>query len=68
MGYRNKRCWPRGAVKHDVNLGRAVFWDIGNRSSSPSFFIIIFILFIGIFIGMFTIIFIIFVTNFTIFT
>jgi len=28
-------CWPRDArmrlMKHDVNLGRAVFWDIKNR-------------------------------------
>lgn len=35
VGYNNKRCWPRDArmrlIKHDVNLGRAVFWDIRNR-------------------------------------
>lgn len=35
VGYNNKRCWPRDArmrlMKHDVNLGRAVFWDIRNR-------------------------------------
>jgi pre-mRNA-processing factor 8 len=35
VGYRNKKCWPREArmrlMKHDVNLGRAVFWDIKNR-------------------------------------
>ena len=31
VGYNNKKCWPRYArmrlMKHDVNLGRAVFWD-----------------------------------------
>ena len=30
-----RRCWPRDArmrlMKHDVNLGRAVFWDMKNR-------------------------------------
>ncbi len=35
MGYNNKKCWPRDArmrlMKHDVNLGRAVFWDMKNR-------------------------------------
>ena len=35
VGYHNKKCWPRDArmrlLKHDVNLGRAVFWDIKNR-------------------------------------
>eukprot|EP00940_MAST-03C_sp_MAST-3C-sp2_P002707 g2707.t1 len=35
VGYNNKRCWPRDArmrlMKHDVNLGRATFWDIKNR-------------------------------------
>ena len=35
VGYNNKRCWPRDArmrlMKLDVNLGRAVFWDIRNR-------------------------------------
>lgn len=35
VGYNNKRCWPRDArmrlVKHDVNLGRAVFWSLANR-------------------------------------
>jgi pre-mRNA-processing factor 8 len=35
VGYMRKRCWPRDArmrlMKHDVNLGRAVFWDIRNR-------------------------------------
>jgi hypothetical protein len=36
VGYNNKKCWPRDArmrlMKHDVNLGRAVFWDIKVRS------------------------------------
>ena len=31
----NKKCWPRDSrmrlMKHDVNLGRATFWDIKNR-------------------------------------
>ena len=35
VGYTRKKCWPRDArmrlMKHDVNLGRAVFWDIRNR-------------------------------------
>jgi len=35
VGYNNKKCWPRDArmrlMKHDVNLGRAVFWDLRNR-------------------------------------
>jgi pre-mRNA-processing factor 8 len=35
VGYNNKKCWPRDQrmrlIKHDVNLGRAVFWDIKNR-------------------------------------
>jgi pre-mRNA-processing factor 8 len=35
VGYNNKKCWPRDArmrlMKHDVNLGRACFWDIKNR-------------------------------------
>lgn len=35
VGYNNKKCWPRDArmrlMKHDVNLGRAVFWDMANR-------------------------------------
>ncbi|PWZ00736.1 PROCN-domain-containing protein [Testicularia cyperi] len=34
IGYNNRRCWPRDArmrlVKHDVNLGRAVFWTVKN--------------------------------------
>ena len=33
--YNNNKCWPRDArmrlVKHDVNLGRAAFWEIKNR-------------------------------------
>ena len=32
---RPAQCWPRDArmrlMKHDVNLGRAVFWDMRNR-------------------------------------
>eukprot|EP00981_Chlorochromonas_danica_P006074 scaffold1268_cov174-Ochromonas_danica.AAC.8 len=35
VGYNNKKCWPRDQrmrlMKHDVNLGRAAFWDIKNR-------------------------------------
>jgi pre-mRNA-processing factor 8 len=35
IGYNNKRCWPRDCrmrlMKHDVNLGRAVFWEMRNR-------------------------------------
>eukprot|EP00668_Euglena_longa_P001742 GGOE01002052.1.p1 GENE.GGOE01002052.1~~GGOE01002052.1.p1 ORF type:complete len:2392 (-),score=761.77 GGOE01002052.1:208-7383(-) len=35
VGYNNKKCWPRDQrmrlMKHDVNLGRGVFWDIKNR-------------------------------------
>ncbi|KAJ1723371.1 pre-mRNA-splicing factor 8 [Coemansia erecta] len=35
VGYGNKRCWPRDSrmrlLRHDVNLGRAVFWDVRNR-------------------------------------
>ncbi|XP_008795869.1 pre-mRNA-processing-splicing factor 8A [Phoenix dactylifera] len=35
VGYNNKKCWPRDArmrlMKHDVNLGRSVFWDMRNR-------------------------------------
>ncbi|OXB40064.1 pre-mRNA-processing-splicing factor 8 [Cryptococcus neoformans] len=34
IGYNNKRCWPRDCrmrlIKHDVNLGRAVFWNVKN--------------------------------------
>ena len=34
VGYNNKKCWPRDArmrlMKHDVNLGRAVFWQLKN--------------------------------------
>lgn len=37
IGYNNKRCWPRDCrmrlIKHDVNLGRAVFWNV--KSSLP---------------------------------
>ena len=35
VGYNNKKCWPRDSrmrlMKHDVNLGRATFWDMKNR-------------------------------------
>eukprot|EP01105_Mastigella_eilhardi_P006318 TRINITY_DN17931_c0_g1_i1.p1 TRINITY_DN17931_c0_g1~~TRINITY_DN17931_c0_g1_i1.p1 ORF type:complete len:2353 (+),score=674.91 TRINITY_DN17931_c0_g1_i1:30-7061(+) len=35
VGYNNRKCWPRDCrmrlMKHDVNLGCAVFWDIKNR-------------------------------------
>jgi len=35
IGYQNKKCWPRDSrmrlMRHDVNLGRAVFWDLKNR-------------------------------------
>ena len=35
VGYNNKKCWPRDSrmrlMKHDVNLGRAIFWEIKNR-------------------------------------
>lgn len=35
VGYNNKKCWPRDSrmrlVRHDVNLGRAVFWELKNR-------------------------------------
>merc|ERR1719207_255576 len=35
VGYNNKKCWPRDCrmrrMKHDVNLGRAVFWEVQNR-------------------------------------
>ena len=35
VGYVNKKCWPRDSrmrlMKHDVNLGRAVFWNMKAR-------------------------------------
>eukprot|EP00916_Digyalum_oweni_P016330 GHVL01026800.1.p1 GENE.GHVL01026800.1~~GHVL01026800.1.p1 ORF type:complete len:770 (+),score=80.97 GHVL01026800.1:1583-3892(+) len=35
VGYNNKKCWPRDCrmrrMKHDVNLGRATFWEVQNR-------------------------------------
>ncbi|SCW03879.1 LAFE_0H01046g1_1 [Lachancea fermentati] len=35
VGYNNKKCWPRDArmrlMRDDVNLGRAVFWEIEGR-------------------------------------
>ncbi|PWN47328.1 PRP8 pre-mRNA processing factor 8-like protein [Violaceomyces palustris] len=34
IGYNNRKCWPRDCrmrlIKHDVNLGRAVFWTVKN--------------------------------------
>ena len=35
VGYNNHRCWPRDSrmrlLRYDVNLGRAVFWEISSR-------------------------------------
>ncbi|KAM0284953.1 hypothetical protein ACHAQH_001640 [Verticillium albo-atrum] len=35
IGFKSKKCWPRDSrmrlMRHDVNLGRAVFWDLKNR-------------------------------------
>lgn len=35
VDYNNKKCWPRDSrmrlMKHDVNLGRAIFWKLRNR-------------------------------------
>lgn len=35
IGFKSKKCWPRDSrmrlMRHDVNLGRAVFWDMKNR-------------------------------------
>ena len=35
IGYKNKKCWPRDSrmrlMRHDVNLGRAVFWQMQDR-------------------------------------
>ena len=35
IGYKSKKSWPRDCrmrlMRHDVNLGRAVFWDLKNR-------------------------------------
>jgi len=35
VGYNNKKCWPVDSrmrlMKRDVNLGRAVFWELKNR-------------------------------------
>jgi pre-mRNA-processing factor 8 len=32
IGYNNTRCWPRDCgmrlIKHDVNLGRALIWNV----------------------------------------
>jgi pre-mRNA-processing factor 8 len=36
-----RRCWPRDQrmrlMKHDVNLGRAAFWDVRNRVEIHSY-------------------------------
>ncbi|CCC69721.1 hypothetical protein NCAS_0D01400 [Naumovozyma castellii] len=38
IGYNNKKCWPRDArmrlMRQDVNLGRAVFWEVQSRVPS----------------------------------
>lgn len=35
VGYNNKKCWPRDArmrlMREDVNLGRAIFWEMQGR-------------------------------------
>ena len=35
LGYPNRRCWPRDCrmrlMKNDVNLGRALFWQLANQ-------------------------------------
>lgn len=35
IGYNNRRCWPKDSrmrlMRHDVNLGRATFWEIQGR-------------------------------------
>ncbi|KAI5962637.1 PRP8 [Candida pseudojiufengensis] len=35
VGYSNKRCWPKDSrmklLRHDVNLGKAVFWEVSSR-------------------------------------
>ena len=35
VGYNNKKCWPKDCrmrlMKHDVNIGRAVFWEVKNK-------------------------------------
>jgi pre-mRNA-processing factor 8 len=45
VDYNNKKCWARDCrmrlMKHDVNLGRAVFWDMKNRlPRAVSFYIL----------------------------
>lgn len=34
IGYKNKKCWPKDSrmrlMRHDVHLGRAVFWNLKN--------------------------------------
>ncbi|QLL30278.1 hypothetical protein HG536_0A00950 [Torulaspora globosa] len=38
VGYNNKKCWPRDArmrlMRQDVNLGRAIFWEMESRIPS----------------------------------
>lgn len=38
VGYNNHKCWPKDArmklMRHDVNIGKAVFWEISNRIPS----------------------------------
>lgn len=35
VGYNNKKCWPRDSrmrlMRHDVNLGRAIHWELSGR-------------------------------------
>lgn len=35
IGYNNKKCWPRDSrmrlMRHDVNLGRAIHWELSGR-------------------------------------
>lgn len=35
VGYNNHRCWPKDSrmrlMRHDVNLGRAVYWEVSGR-------------------------------------
>ncbi|CAK9437442.1 uncharacterized protein LODBEIA_P18200 [Lodderomyces beijingensis] len=37
-GYNNHRCWPKDSrmrlIRHDVNLGKAVFWEVSSRIPS----------------------------------
>ncbi|CAI5756086.1 unnamed protein product [Candida verbasci] len=38
IGYNNRKCWPRDSrmrlYRHDVNLGKAIFWEIAERIPS----------------------------------